>query len=285
MSKPFIKGNTLVNIFIILSITSISSCSTINANNSNKLKPIDQITVGIEDKNMRNLWVQSNDDKNLPPLNEIPIPVKRVEPRVHIVALESGEKKPVRPLIHQQTIADIQPFSLMSPAQYSGEFQILEHKPGVLIGKISGSDSPLEFHYKLPVKNNSIRLLNNSKLQLNFRDDVRDSALWRRIILSDNGKVSPFVYIAEGSNKPYAEYIKEVDLNIVQQNQAGNPSVKITYKNYDAVLKPGERRKIGVGADVVEVYLISSIAINQKEEILREGQAYYINLAVYQTDQ
>lgn len=284
LNKPFLKGRKLVKFFVLSSIVSISACATTNVNNSNKMKPIDQITIGIEDKEMRELWVQANNDGRLPPLEEIPIPDQRVSPRRHLVAQDSPVVKPARPLIHEKVIADIQPFSLKRLAQYKGDFQVIDNKPGVLIGKIRDSDTPLEFHYRLPVKSNVVHLRKNSGLQLLFRDDVQDSALWRRIILSDKGKIAPFVYISEGSNKPYVEVIKEIDLKIEQEKQTGNPPVKVTYKDNVVTLKQGERGKIGSGDNAVEVYLRSSVAINQKEQVLREGQPYYVNLVIYQTD-
>ena len=209
----------------ILTLTvflSVSACATVTSNK--ELKPIDKVTIGIEDKEMRELWIKADNEGRLPPIEQIPIPDKRMTRRHVTTVGEIDIPKPVRPLIHEKVIADIQPFSLKTINQYKGDFQIITNKPGVLIGKISDYDNPLEFHYKLPIKSNTVHLPRDSTLQLIFRDDVQDSALQRRIVLSDKGNIAPFVYISEGSNEPYIEVIKEIGLTIEQEKERGNPT-------------------------------------------------------------
>jgi len=262
-------------------VLSLGACAS-SANNQG-LKPIDKITIGIKDKNMRALWIQADKAGNLPPLAQIPAPEKRVSQRQLVTTEKIETPKPIRPVIHKKVAVDIQPFSSGRIIQYHGDFQIIDNKLGVLIGKIKNSDKPLEFHYKLPDKSKSrmLRLKQKSVLQLSFLNDVQDTALQRRIVLSDKGNIAPFVYISEGSNKPYNKVIKEVGLIIEQQNKTESPYVKVTYKKETVVLKQGEYRRIGKGNNAVEVYLRASVAINQKKQVLREGQAYYVNLVIY----
>ncbi|MBE9561036.1 MAG: hypothetical protein IMF15_09620 [Proteobacteria bacterium] len=247
------------------------------------MKPIDKVTVGIEDNEMRQLWVKADSEGKLPPIDKIPVPDKRLSQRI-IVAEKIDGQKLNRPSIHESVIADIQPFSTVAITEYKGELQIIENKPGLLIGKIQKLDSQLELYYKLPIKNKVLPLKKKATLQLTLRDDVQDSALQRRIVLSDDGVIAPFVYISEGSNRPYNETIKEIGLKIQQEDKSEHPPVKVTYKNKTVVVKQGERRKIQIGDKTIEVYLVSSVAINLKEQVLREGQPYYVRLVIYQTD-
>ena len=50
------------------------------------------------------------------------------------------------------------------------------------------------------------------------------------------------------------------------------------------VVRQGERRKIVNDDSGIEIYLRSSVAVDQKEQVLREGQPFYVNLVIYQAD-
>jgi hypothetical protein len=276
---PCRNGIILETIITLAVLLCVSACATSTSNKD--LKPIDRITIGIEGEDMRELWIKANNEGRLPSISQIPIPVSPVSVRHEITVSEVPVSKPVRPVIHDKVVADIQPFSLETLVQYDGDFQIIDNKPGVLIGKIRDIDNPMEFHYKLPITSRVVRLQKDTRLHLSFRDDVQDSALQRRIILSDKRNIAPFVYISEGSNEPYSVVIKVVDVKIEQEQETGNPPVKVTYKGNVVVVKQGERRKIGSGENAVEVYLRSSVAISQKEQVLREGQPFYVNLVIY----
>lgn len=280
--KPLSKSKALVTVLVLVSVGFLNACAT---NKNQNMKPIDKLTAGIEDKQMRQLWIQAHEEGRLPPIERIPVPDKRVaERRPAKPDKMPPSPTPVRPLIHESVIAEIQPFSPKALHQYKGDFQIVENKPGVLVGRIRDADSLLEFHYKLPTKYKRVPLRERTRLQLNFRDDVRDSALQRRIVLSDKGDIAPFLYIAEGSNEPFYAVVREVGLKIEQGKEIGNPPVKVTYKGDSVVLKQGQRKRMGRGDKAVEIFLRSSVAIDQKKEVLREGQPFYVNLVIYQTE-
>jgi hypothetical protein len=246
-----------------------------------KLEPIDEMLLGVEDPKMQERWRRAEAEGTLPPIEAIAAPKQYVAQREPVVIKEPTARKR-RPVIPLETVAGAQPFSVKPIAQYDGMVRITGHKPGVLIGVLQKNEESLELYYKLPDKRRQLAIKEQSRLRLSFRDEVVDSALQRRIILSTEEKTTPFVFIAEGSREPYKQTIDDLKLVIEQERGEGeNPPVRVTYAGDTVTLKPGDRRKLGEGERAVEVYLIDSIAMDPMRAMLLEGQPFYINIMLY----
>lgn len=63
--------------------------------------------------------------------------------------------------------------------------------------------------------------------------------------------------------------------------QLENPPVEITYGGNSVTLNQGERQSLGDGAQAIEVYLLSSFAMDPRRAMLQEGQPFYVNLILY----
>lgn len=261
---------------LLAGLLAISCAST----QQKEMAPTDRVFTGVHDPQMQMVWKKAEAEGKLPPIAEIPTPKERVSQREPAVIREP--KITIRrPLISETTVADAQPFSLKRLERYEGIFEVTQHEPGLLIGRLQQRADLLELYYKIPGERNRIAIVERAKLQLSFRDEVVDSALQRSIVLSTDKGTTPFVYVAEGSNEPYRKTLKQISLAIEQQGKSGNPPVKITYRGQSVTLKQGERRKIGAGESAAEVYLLRSVAIRPQQALLQEGQPFYVTIMMY----
>lgn len=247
-----------------------------------ELRPIDRILRSVQRPEMRERWRKAEAGGQLPPIEAIPEPKRRVAVRRPITIKPPIRPPARRPIIPVTAIAGAQPFSPKPIARYEGAFRVTQHKPGVLVGMVQRGEEPFELHYRLPPPvGRQLAIPQGARLQLSLRDEVVGSALQRRVILRTAAGTTPFAQIAEGSNERYRTTLKEIQLLVEQQPGQGNPPVKVTYAGNTAILKQGETRRLGAGAEAVEVYLLTSIARDPRRARLQEGQPFYVNIMLY----
>ncbi len=243
-------------------------------------KPVDKVLQGVQDPEMQQRWKQADSAGNLPTIDSIPTPKESVTRRRQVEVVEPS-KQERRPVIPEEAVAGAQPFSLKPITHYDGTFQVTSQRPGVLVGMLEANEGPLELYYKLPAKYDTLVIPKQAKLQLSLRDAIEGTALQRRILLYTEDGTAQFLYIAEGSAQPYRQTIEAAKIRIEQQGKEDNPPVRVTYASNSVTVTQGERKKIGLGEQAVEIFLISSIASSQRQSLLREGQPYYVNLIMY----
>ena len=257
----------------------VSACVTAREHNA---RSIDNFVQGIQNPAMRELWSKADAEGKLPPIEAIPVPAKRVAQRKP-GKISEPPLQPRRPVIPPSTIVDAQLFSSKPIMRYDGKFHITRHELGVLVGAVDGREEPLELYYKLPGDKVKIAVPEREVLMLTLRDEVVDSALQRRIVLSTDRGTTPFIYIAEGSTVPYRLTIEALKLTIEQQKGDGHPPVTITYGDKTVTIKEGERARISEGKGALDVYLRESIAIRPQQVMLQEGQPFYVDLFMYRS--
>jgi len=268
-------------ICLVASIVSLSSFPI----RAQTVKSLDQITSAIQNPEMKQRWESAHKEGKLPPINTLPVPAQPVTKR-KFSKFAAQDIKIRRPVIAKTAPIDVQLFSKDSNIrQYKGDFQLTEIRDGMLVGKTSASKADVELIYKLPDSRLTKKSLNSSNLYLDYYDDLKYSALQRRIILYNKADKTPqIISISEGSNKPYQKNLRELGLSIKQNIKSkieGSPTVTVSYKGSDITLAEGNQKSLKAAAETLHIHLLSSYAYNKKYGLLQEGQAYYVNMIIY----
>lgn len=247
--------------------------------------PLDELLTGVPDPAMRERWKRAHEAGELPSLEAVPRP----EPGEAVADLRRGRmqeprRSPQRPVIPEGVPADVQPFSLRPVEEYTGELVVTESRPGLLTGRLPGREAKeeLELHYRLP-RLRELPLATDTRLQLELRDDVVDAALHRRIVLHD-GRTPLLVLVSEGSDGTYRTSIDELGLTIAQvptEEAPERPPVRVTLRDREVTLRPGERGTLGQDAEAVEVLVLESLARSRAATLLDEGRPNYVRVILY----
>ena len=269
---------------VLCLVASIMSLNNLPVN-AETVKSLDQITSAIQNPEMRQRWETAHKEGKLPPINTLPVPAQPVTKR-KFSKLAVADIKINRPVIAKTVPIDIQLFSTDSKInRYRGDFQLTAIRDGVLVGKTAASKADVELIYKLPNSNLSQKSLDSTTLYLDYFDDIKDSALQRRIILYNKTDKTPqIISISEGSNKPYQKNIRELGLSIKQNVNSkieDSPTVTVSYRGKNIILAEGEQKSLKTTKETLHIHLLSSYAYSKKYGLLQEGQAYYVNLIIY----
>jgi hypothetical protein len=231
---------------------------------------------------MKQVWMEAQASKRLPPPDTIPTPEYPVTSRQKVL-VQTAPSKPVRPVIPERAVIAVEPFSERPIARYEGKFEVIAQGPGLLRGKLTDQQSMLEIFYKIPEGGKLVGTEKSAPLRLHYRDEVIGNALQRRVVLLDTEtKRAPLISIAEGSLKPYRTVIEELGLMIEQTIDREIPAVRVVYGRDSVTLHEGEMKKVGSGAHQLTVYLINSYVRDERYADVDEGQPYYVNIVLYQ---
>lgn len=243
---------------------------------------MDDVVASVHDPAMKQVWMDAQAKRTLPPADRIPIAEDPVSRR-RIAQVKTTPTRPARPVIPKESVIAVQPFSEQPITDYDGRFEVVSHEAGVLKGKIPTQESLLEVFYKLPGTTLARQVEKPATLHLRYRDEVLGNALQRRIILFDpDTKRAPLIAIAEGSPKPYRTVIEELGLVIEQTTQGEHPAVTVRYGEEAATVREGETRTIGEGTQQLTVYLLNSYVQDKRYAEVDPGQPYYVNIILYQ---
>lgn len=257
----------------------LTACASPGAS---RLSSLDQVLAGVPNADMQQRWRQAEAEGRLPPLQAIPVPRQGIEQRHRSVVAEPA-REPIRPVIPARTVATVLPFSRMPVESYDGPYQIVSIKPGVIVGNLVHQEHPYELHYKLPGEVQQLAIAEPVEVTLSVRDEVVDSALQRRVVLSTRTGEVPLALIAEGSNAPYRLIMDAPDLSIEQvdvDEKTGVAGLKVSYDGDSITLKPGGRGQVGRERPLA-VYVLESSAMPRQRAMLQEGQPYYVNVMLY----
>lgn len=282
MSKLNIKTLSIITAGII--IITFPGCKDIGKpKEPETITDVDQITRSIPDEATRKLWREAAEKGKLPDIKKIPIPLERVAKRKREI-LHPQEPEIKRPKIAEKSIADVLFFTNDTDlTKYIGPISISSIQPGLITGKLKDRKHELEIIYKIPDDTQNLRIKEKDSLELSFRDEVINSTVQRRAILSTKEGALSFFYLSEGSNQPYSETFKQPLISIKQRikEEKGVYPVDVTYGNKVYTLKPGEKVKIRDQRGTITMFLISSVYTNPKMIAVSEGSPYYITLMIY----
>lgn len=243
---------------------------------------IDDVVAHVPDPAMKKVWLDAEAKHALPPTNKIPVVDNPVSHR-QIAQVKAVPTKPTRPVIPQEAVIAVQPFSETALTRYDGPFDIVAHEPGVLKAKLRDQESPFEIFYKLPGPKKALQAQKSASLHLTYRDEVLGNTLQRRIILLDSEtKRTPLIAIAEGSPKPYQTVIETFGLVIEQATKGEHPAVTVRYGDQVIILQEGETKVIGEGEQQLTAYLLNSYVQDRRFAEADAGQPYYVNIVLYQ---
>lgn len=260
--------------------------SSPQALSQNNVESIEQITSAVRNPEMKKRWENAYNNGTLPPLNTLPIPSQPVSQRQAIKMPSDLEVPYKRPVIAESVPIDVQIYTKdLKLTKYRGKYEVVSHRDGVLVGKIDNSKETFEILYKLPQTKHAEIVIAAPNLFLEYHNYLSESAIQRRIVLYDQEtKIPKIISIAEGSETPYRMILSEIGLTIVQNVQPNNdddPSITINYNGQSVTLLPGDEKSIGRGNNALRIHILSSYAYNPKEELLLEGQPYYVNIIIY----
>ena len=239
-----------------------------------------RVFAGVPDPKMQQVWQKAEAAGTLPSMQGIPVPKQFITDRERIVIAELEPQKR-RPFFAEGVSAGVKPFSLKPVTFYEGDFKVTRHTPGLIVGNLSQRGEQYEIHYKIPGAQRKVAVAEQTDMKLSLRDEVVGSALQRRIVLSKADGTPSFVYIAEGSDRPITKTLMQAGLRIEQAGKSDKPPVQVSYRGQSVTVEPGERKRVGQGANAVEIYLLWSVAISPQQAILQEGQPYYVNIMIY----
>lgn len=243
---------------------------------------VDNVVAGIHDPAMRKLWLDAQASNRLPPVDAIPAPEDPVTQRRPVI-VKAAPPEAARPLIPEEAVIAVQPFSSKAIDRYSGGFEVLAHDQGIIRGMLREQGTDFEILYKLPTAQKRLKVERSAVLQLTYRDQVIGNALQRRIVLQDlRTKRAPLIAIAEGSRQPYQTVIKDLGLVIRQGAEGENPPVTIRYMDQSVTLRQGEQKALGQGENRLNVYLLNSYARGKDQAPVDSPQAYYVNIIMFQ---
>jgi hypothetical protein len=240
----------------------------------------ESVFAGVPDPKMQQVWQKAAASGTLPSMEGIPKPKQLITEREPIIITEMETKKK-RPFFAEGESVGVKPFSLEPVRSYEGDFQVTRHTPGLIVGNLVQRGEQYEIHYKIPNPQRMIAVAEQTDMKLSLRDEVVGSALQRRIVLSKADGTPSFIYLAEGSDRPFTKSLMQAGLKIEQAGKSANPPVQVTYRGQSVTVEPGERKQVGQGASAVEIYLLWSVAISPQQAMLQEGQPYYVNLMIY----
>lgn len=243
---------------------------------------MDDVVASVRDPAMKQVWMDAQAKRRLPPADKIPMAENPVSRR-QIAQVKAAPTRPVRPVIPKESVIAVQPFSEQPITDYDGRFDVVSHEAGVLRGRLQDREALLEILYKLPGTTIARQVEKPATLHLRYRDEVLGNALQRRIMLFDpETKRAPLIVIAEGGPQPYQAVIKELGLVIEQTVQGEHPAVTVRFGEEAATLREGETKTIGEGAQQLTVYLLNSYVQDSRYAEVDPGQPYYVNIILYQ---
>ncbi len=256
---------------VIALIVFFTGCS---ASQPRKITSIEQIAGTVPKKQMRKRWI--NAERKVPPVEKIPLPEKSVTQRKFTII---ATKKPIakRPVISPDSPVAVKLFSTRPIAKYTGPFKVFKSAPGNVVGNLENLRIPLEILFKLPEDSQRLRVEEGMTLSLELRDEVKNAALQRHIVLTKNNQLR-FLYLSEGSGKPFI-WTSDSPRIVIQQRsgEKGTSPVEITIGRDKQILKVGQKVKIGEYAAM----LISSFFTDPKKKIVVQGDPYHITLIIY----
>lgn len=266
-------------LLVAAEVGGLSACAT--ARPLPDAKTIEGVIGEVPDPKMRELWRKADAEGRLPPFAAIPTPDRRVARRTPVDVREPPVAEAKGPVLPRGVVADTQVHLAGAPPFQERTFLVTRSDPGLLSGTLLPGGEQMEIHYRLPGERQQLAILERSKLMLTSRESIRDASLQKQLVVrGEDGRVV-LVHVAEGSEKPYRQVIESVGIVIEQQPGEKENPVAVTYRTSTTTLKPGERRLVGEGSDVVEAFLLDSIATTAQQARLQEGQPYYVNVLVY----
>lgn len=246
------------------------------------VRSVEEILATVPSDEMRARWRAAAAAGELPPLEALPRPRTAPVPRRRATA--SNQTLAQAP-VDTQFPGDARIASGDAGLSYQGPLRLQRSEAGRITVRIPGRPGVVQIEFDLPGSQRFLETATSGTLDSHLVEEVVDNSLRQLISLEDSAG-TVLLYVADGSRTPYRRFFPEIPLLLEQQrpDEGGASPLAVQLAGEQFVLRPGERKRVTVGSDTLEIYLGSTYYTDPARIELAEGSPYSVKFMIFRVD-